>query len=203
MKALAKPPDADLRKLEAACMRAAQFGAVCRSDELRRMTLDCLRFAGDAADDPAIGALEIAKSRRAQTTHVNVKKGAHYSICGLEKLMAWLAVCDKHGIRPGPALPEIAGNRLQQGHAIDPSARRKALRDMGQETGISDALSEHSARRGGAGLLYFALRIDLWALLHMHFWEALMELLRCIGIEDLKSSRALLGFAAWGAWRVF
>eukprot|EP00172_Hildenbrandia_rubra_P002175 Plantae.Rhodophyta-Hildenbrandia_rubra.ctg2863.p1 GENE.Plantae.Rhodophyta-Hildenbrandia_rubra.ctg2863~~Plantae.Rhodophyta-Hildenbrandia_rubra.ctg2863.p1 ORF type:complete len:400 (+),score=35.73 Plantae.Rhodophyta-Hildenbrandia_rubra.ctg2863:217-1416(+) len=203
MKALAKSPDADLRKLEAACMCAAQFGAVCRSDELRRMTFDCLRFTGDAVDDPVIGVLEITKSRRTQTTYVNVKKGVHYSICGLEKLMAWLAVCDKHGIRSGPVFPEIVGNRLQQGHAIDPSTYRKALRDMGRETGISDALSEHSARRGGAGFLYFVLRIDLWTLFHMHFWETLMELLRYIGIEDLKNSYALLGFTAWGTWRVF
>ncbi len=99
----------------------------------------------------------------------------------------------------GPLFPMVVSNALQPGRRIDHGAYRRRLKKLGKEAGIAGNVSEHSARRGGAGYHYFVLRWEIVAMYRCFKWDCFNEMLQHIGVEDKSNSYALAGFTAMGA----
>ncbi len=72
------------------------------------------------------------------------------------------------------------------------------LKKIAEEPGIAGNLSEHNARRGGAGYHYVVLRWDSVAMYRCFKWDCFNEMLQYIGVENKSNSYALAGFTAMG-----
>lgn len=196
-RAIRRDPTVNYGYLQAACVNLMQFSAVARGAEILTLQVQDLVFTGQSSDCPVVGVLPITKSRKTSNTYFRFTKSVDVSTCGLSALLGWLCVLRSHGICQGSVFLQVRSNVLQGGTSLDGCTFGRTVRELGELSGII-GLSEHSARRGGAGYHYFVLRRDLLFMFRAFSWESVTEMLKYIGIEDVHNSYALLGFTAFG-----
>jgi len=188
----------DILEFECAILNCMQFSSVTRADEMLRLDIESLKFTGDSIDSPVVATLEYTKNNVSTKSHFVFSRGLHISICGLSALLRWLCVLRTFGIFSGPLFPKVVSNRLQPQYRMEHESYRRTLKSICSRAGISDNVTEHSARRGGAGYHYFVLRWDIVAMFRCFKWDTFQHMLLYIGVEDKYNSYALAGFTAMG-----
>lgn len=87
----------------------------------------------------------------------------YVSICGLSSLQVLLCVLRVHHLKKGNLFLNVFSNTFQVVTALLALSYSDTLKMIGSELGIN-GLAYHGARRNGAGLYYFVLRIYLFFL---------------------------------------
>lgn len=180
-----------------------QWTSAARADELLQLNHDDLRFTGTGIDAKIVASRSITKNNATTTTHFTFTKGLFACISGVGTMYRWLCVLKRHGIDSGPLFPSVVSNKLQKGTVLSHRLYGTTLAKLGRSVGLSQPLSEHSARRGGVSYYYYVLRWDLHAIYRAFKWESFEEMLNYLGVTDPSNSYALAGFTAKGTTELF
>lgn len=153
-----------------------QFSDVERADETIRLSHEDFNFTRSYPSSTESESLHYTKTNSNNFTHF-CTRGLHISICGLSAIIRWLSVLKLYLIQSIHLFPAITNNRLQPGNILDYATYGRNLATIGDACGIHGRLTEHSARRCGAGYFYFLLRYDLLTKSQLFRWDNMSQML--------------------------
>lgn len=152
-RAIRGDPQVPLLELQCTLINVTQFTSVARRSELLDFHIEDLRFSGNSVSNPVVGVLPITKRKRCCDTYFRWTRAVDVSVSGLSALQVFLCVLRKHNMDIGYIFKNVTSNPLRFTY-------KRTLISMSKKCGIPE-FAEHSTRRGGAGYLYFVLRLDL------------------------------------------